>query len=188
MGGQFTRLPERGPAADLEARPRMRVQGRPRGPYPTTLAAEPSDGMTTRRSRYRSTSEARTKIVPTEQLKRQIGAIQSPVEGAADASAGMNRKRCSGRHPGKVSYGSIATGLAEQKFRRCPLCSGSGSKVGRCRRFAMQTLGIRPPKQGSRETKRADAGTSPRAGSIAARQRLQESAGSPSLHELQRQP
>ena len=36
--------------------------------------------------------------------------------------------------------------LAEQKFRRCPLCAGSGSKVSRCRRFAMQPLGIHPPK------------------------------------------
>ncbi len=53
------------------------------------------------------------------------------------------------------TFGSIATGLAVQKFRRCPLCSGSRSKVGGCRRFAMQSLRIRPPKQGGHETKRS---------------------------------
>jgi hypothetical protein len=47
------------------------------------------------------------------------------------------------------TFGLIATVLADQKFRYCPRCTGSGSDVSRYTRFAMlaSPLDLRRPKQ-----------------------------------------
>ena len=108
--------------------------------------------------------------------------------------------------------GSIATALAEQKFQRCPLCPGSGSQQAHAFCYASPLASIRQCNGAARQnaTSRGSYGplgvrhaweeiiTSEPLQQIPERrhgpdrqqalQRLQESAGSTSLHELGRQP
>ena len=130
------------------------------------------------------------------QLRSSQNVLRRSVEPAVKSSGQLNDRAASGL-PQTADIAAALALFSSGLNRDCacraeiPVMSAmrwKRSKVGRCRRFAMQPLGIHPPKQGCREAKRAQM-PERRHGPVRQRprQRLQESAGSPSLRERARQ-